>query len=120
MIKLPVIFVFYKIQQIRCPDPTSSGGRYRSWLFNRLDPAVWISKHKFIPCMTAFLLISMFAGIQKGKAETLIFAGVILFSSGNGIMWPSFLSHLSKVAGQKYQGAVQQKDDITIVVLKVI
>jgi MFS family permease len=39
--------------------------------------------------------------------EIIIFAGVILFSAGNGIMWPSFLSHLSKVAGQKYQGAVQ-------------
>jgi MFS family permease len=39
--------------------------------------------------------------------EILIFTGVILFSGGNGIMWPSFLSHLSKVAGQKYQGAVQ-------------
>jgi len=39
--------------------------------------------------------------------EIIIFAGVILFSGGNGIMWPSFLSHLSKVAGQKYQGAVQ-------------
>ena len=37
----------------------------------------------------------------------LIYAGVILFSGGNGIMWPSFLSILSKVAGQKYQGAIQ-------------
>jgi MFS family permease len=39
--------------------------------------------------------------------EALILLGVFLFSSGNGIMWPSFLSLLSKVAGNKYQGAVQ-------------
>ncbi|RMD96046.1 MAG: MFS transporter [Calditrichaeota bacterium] len=37
----------------------------------------------------------------------LIYLGVLLFSSGNGIMWPSFLSILSKLAGQKYQGAIQ-------------
>ena len=37
----------------------------------------------------------------------LIYASVVLFSSGNGIMWPSFLSLLSKIAGQQYQGAVQ-------------
>ncbi len=36
-----------------------------------------------------------------------IYLGVVLFSSGNGLMWPSFLSILSKVAGQKYQGAIQ-------------
>jgi len=39
--------------------------------------------------------------------EVLIFLGVIGFSFGNGIMWPSFLSILSKAAGDKYQGAVQ-------------
>ena len=37
----------------------------------------------------------------------MIYASVVLFSSGNGIMWPSFLSLLSKIAGQQYQGAVQ-------------
>ena len=36
-----------------------------------------------------------------------IYLGVVLFSSGNGIMWPSFLSILSKVAGKKYQGEIQ-------------
>ncbi|NIR46944.1 MFS transporter, partial [candidate division KSB1 bacterium] len=39
--------------------------------------------------------------------KVLIYLGVLLFSSGNGIMWPSFLSILSKVAGKKYQGAIQ-------------
>jgi len=39
--------------------------------------------------------------------DVLIYLGVVLFSSGNGLMWPSFLSILSKVAGQTYQGAIQ-------------
>lgn len=37
----------------------------------------------------------------------LIYLGVIFFSGGNGIMWPSFLSILSDVAGEMYQGAIQ-------------
>jgi MFS family permease len=36
-----------------------------------------------------------------------LFLAVLLFSAGNGLMWPSFLSLLSKVAGKDYQGAVQ-------------
>jgi len=37
----------------------------------------------------------------------LIYTAAILFALGNGLMWPSFLSILSKVAGHKYQGAIQ-------------
>ncbi len=37
----------------------------------------------------------------------LIYVGAILFAVGNGLMWPSFLSILSKRAGYIYQGAVQ-------------
>src|SRR2546427_6740389 len=33
--------------------------------------------------------------------------GVILFAVGNGLMWPSFMSILSRRAGSKLQGAVQ-------------
>ena len=32
---------------------------------------------------------------------------VILFAVGNGLMWPSFMSILSRRAGSKLQGAVQ-------------
>jgi DHA1 family tetracycline resistance protein-like MFS transporter len=53
------------------------------------------------------ILLAFSFFLFTNESEILIFAGVILFSGGNGIMWPSFLSHLSKVAGQKYQGAVQ-------------
>lgn len=37
----------------------------------------------------------------------LIYLGVVSFAVGNGIMWPSFLAILSRVAGKRYQGAVQ-------------
>jgi MFS transporter, DHA1 family, tetracycline resistance protein len=37
----------------------------------------------------------------------LLYVGASLFSLGNGLMWPSFLSLLSKAAGDRYQGAVQ-------------
>jgi len=53
------------------------------------------------------ILLAFSFFLFTSENELLIFAAVILFSGGNGIMWPSFLSHLSKVAGQKYQGAVQ-------------
>jgi MFS family permease len=53
------------------------------------------------------ILLAFSFFLFTNENEMLIFFGVILFSGGNGIMWPSFLSHLSKVAGKKYQGAVQ-------------
>jgi MFS transporter, DHA1 family, tetracycline resistance protein len=37
----------------------------------------------------------------------LIFGAVILFALGNGLMWPSFMSILTRLAGTTHQGAVQ-------------
>ncbi len=37
----------------------------------------------------------------------LIFGAVILFGLGNGLMWPSFMSILTRFAGTVHQGAVQ-------------
>lgn len=37
----------------------------------------------------------------------LTFLAALFFAAGNGLMWPSFLSLLSKQAGDRYQGAVQ-------------
>lgn len=37
----------------------------------------------------------------------LIYVAAILFAIGNGLMWPSFMSILSKLAGKVHQGAVQ-------------
>ncbi|MDN5846155.1 MAG: MFS transporter [Candidatus Nitrosocosmicus sp.] len=37
----------------------------------------------------------------------LIYVAAILFAVGNGLMWPSFMSVLSRFAGKVHQGAVQ-------------
>ena len=37
----------------------------------------------------------------------LVYGAAILFAVGNGLMWPSFLSILSKTAGNAYQGFIQ-------------
>jgi MFS family permease len=37
----------------------------------------------------------------------IIYLSTLFFAFGNGIMWPSVLSLLSKAAGRKYQGSVQ-------------
>ncbi|TAJ43347.1 MFS transporter [Methanofollis fontis] len=37
----------------------------------------------------------------------LIYLAVVFFALGNGLMWPSFLALLSKIAGPVHQGAVQ-------------
>lgn len=37
----------------------------------------------------------------------IIYFAAVLFAIGNGLMWPSFLSFISKKAGKTYQGAVQ-------------
>lgn len=39
--------------------------------------------------------------------ERLVYVAAVFFALGNGLMWPSFLSLFSKVAGEKYQGSVQ-------------
>jgi MFS family permease len=37
----------------------------------------------------------------------LTYVAAVFFAAGNGIMWPSFLSILSRTARDKYQGTVQ-------------
>jgi MFS family permease len=45
-----------------------------------------------------------FFATPKGAA---IYTGAALMALGNGLMWPSVVSLLSKAAGERYQGAVQ-------------
>jgi MFS family permease len=44
--------------------------------------------------------------MQSDETE-LIYVGAALFAAGNGIMWPSVVSLVAKVAGDRFQGAVQ-------------
>ena len=54
----------------------------------------------------AIILASAFVCLTA-LARPWLFVGASLFSLGNGLMWPSFLAILSRVAGDKHQGAVQ-------------
>jgi predicted MFS family arabinose efflux permease len=74
-------------------------GPILSKISDKFSDSVLTIAGSIILALGFFLFISM--------NEVLIFLGVVGFSFGNGIMWPSFLSILSKAAGDKYQGAVQ-------------
>jgi MFS family permease len=37
----------------------------------------------------------------------IVYTAAVFFAVGNGLLWPSFLSFLSKTAGSRYQGVVQ-------------
>jgi MFS family permease len=37
----------------------------------------------------------------------LLYLAAVLFALGNGLMWPSVLSILSKIADRRYQGSIQ-------------
>jgi MFS family permease len=45
--------------------------------------------------------------LMMSSETSLIYVAAVFFAIGNGLMWPSVLSMLSKVAGDKYQGSVQ-------------
>ena len=52
------------------------------------------------------ILLGISFFLFRGSGPIYIYSAVILFATGNGIMWPSFLSVLSRYAGNM-QGAVQ-------------
>ena len=53
------------------------------------------------------LLLCINFVILATNDERFVYAAAGFFALGNGLMWPSFLSLLSKVAGERYQGSVQ-------------
>lgn len=65
----------------------------------------WFSDSQFT-IAGSILLAGSFLTFMS-SSEFIIGVGVVLYAVGNGIMWPSFLSILSKTAEQKFQGAVQ-------------
>ncbi len=64
-------------------------------------------------CSSAFLVIvgNVILGtnflLLTSPNKIILYTAAALFALGNGVMWPSFLSILSRVAGEKNQGAVQ-------------
>lgn len=54
----------------------------------------------------SIVLAAGFIGLYF-EIDTVIYIAAALIALGNGLMWPSVMSMLSKVAGDKHQGAVQ-------------
>lgn len=58
-------------------------------------------------CVLGSAVLAGGFALLTSERTLLLYAGAALFSLGNGLLWPSFLSLLSKVAGDKHQGSVQ-------------
>jgi MFS family permease len=61
---------------------------------------------RLLALIGGFVLAISFPFIGTGKTAV-IYGGAALLALGNGLMWPSIVSILSKAAGDRYQGAVQ-------------
>ena len=53
------------------------------------------------------LTLAMSFWLFDSRSNLAIYTAVALMALGNGVMWPSVMSVLSKLAGKTYQGAVQ-------------
>lgn len=53
------------------------------------------------------LLLAISFGFFTSDRTLVLYAGTVLMAAGNGLMWPSLLSSLSKVTDRSTQGAVQ-------------
>lgn len=57
--------------------------------------------------ITGSILLAIGFFLYTQQNTFVLYVAILLFASGNGIMWPSFLSVLSKIAGDTFQGAIQ-------------
>ncbi|MCG8320682.1 MAG: MFS transporter [Cytophagales bacterium] len=57
--------------------------------------------------ITGCLMLVFNFCLMAGGNAYLIYTAAFLFALGNGLMWPSYLSILSKLGGEKQQGSVQ-------------
>ncbi len=74
-------------------------GPLLAWASSRLSDRVLMAGGSVVLCLGFVTLFS--------EDTALIYAGAVLIASGNGLMWPTFMSVLSKSAGKRLQGAVQ-------------
>jgi MFS family permease len=74
-------------------------GPFMNWLSNTVEdtPLIWIGA----------AMMAGFFGLLMIEIDWMVYVSSAVFALGNGIMWPSFLSVLSKVAPKGHQGAVQ-------------
>lgn len=74
-------------------------GPILAWLADRVSD-------RQLMAFGGILLAAGFAALFPGSLE-LIYAAAFLIALGNGLMWPTFMSVLSKATGPALQGAVQ-------------
>ena len=74
-------------------------GPLLGWLSSRVSDARLV-------LLGSLSLVANFCLMATGQVY-MIYGAMALFALGNGLMWPSFLSILSRLGGNKQQGAVQ-------------
>jgi MFS family permease len=74
-------------------------GPVLTWLGNRISESTLV--------MVGGLILAVGFYLFTSTSGAVLFTGVVLFAMGNGLMWPSYLSILSKATDQQYQGALQ-------------
>ncbi len=57
--------------------------------------------------VTGSFILSLSFLLYSSTNTVIIYLAALFLAAGNGLMWPSVLSILSKTAGDKYQGTVQ-------------
>jgi MFS family permease len=57
--------------------------------------------------ITGNLLLAVGFAFFCSSSVVLLYTGLVFFSVGNGIMWPSFLALMANASDDRYQGAVQ-------------
>lgn len=53
------------------------------------------------------LMLSVGFAFLVGNTKPMVYVAAVFIALGNGLMWPSVMAVLSKIAGDQYQGAVQ-------------
>ncbi len=74
-------------------------GPVLGWISGKFDEQTLLICGSFILAMGFYFFTK--------ENDIFMFLGVSLFSVGNGIMWPSFLSTLAALGGKNDQGAIQ-------------
>jgi MFS family permease len=74
-------------------------GPVLSWTSKKLSDSVLV--------LTGSLILAFSFTFYLSEEKLMIYLGAASLALGNGLMWSSILSILSKAAAEKYQGAIQ-------------
>jgi threonine/homoserine efflux transporter RhtA len=58
-------------------------------------------------CVVGLPILGTNFVLMQSTNVAVLYMGAALFAIGNGIMWPSIVSMVSKVAADRFQGAIQ-------------